>query len=218
MNSPYAAWAARSRLAKRFFSGKFEARLNPAKDRQRTFVFMALVLMAVCNRMDGKQDTRPVVNVYVQINTSVPVVTLAGAQGIASEIFGTAGVRIHWKLGEPKGAESNQPILIEILSDVPERFHADALAYAQSFGGVHIQVFYERLESRSSARETSILLAHVLVHEITHLLEGTNHHSKQGVMKARWTLDDLARMSWEPLPFDPEDIRLIHRGLAIRGT
>jgi hypothetical protein len=130
----------------------------------------------------------------------------------------TAGVRIHWKLGEPKGAESNQPILIEILSDVPERFHADALAYAQSFGGVHIQVFYERLESRSSARETSILLAHVLVHEITHLLEGTNHHSKQGVMKARWTLDDLARMSWEPLPFDPEDIRLIHRGLAIRGT
>jgi hypothetical protein len=216
MNWPYAGRAALSRFAKRFCSSIFEARLNGAKHDQRTFVFMALVLMAVSNRMDGKQDTRPVVNVYVQINTSVPVVTLAGAQGIASEIFATAGVRIHWTLGEPKTDESNQPILIEILSDVPERFHPGALAYANSFEGVHIQIFYDRLENGESGSGPTMLLAHVLVHEITHLLEGTNHHSEHGVMKARWSSYDLARMVYESLPFDPEDVRLIRRGLATR--
>jgi hypothetical protein len=132
-------------------------------------------------------------------------------------MFGIAGVRIHWRLGQPKGDESHQPILIEILSNVPERFHPGALAYAQSFEGVHIQVFYERLESHSSATGTMMLLAHVLVHEITHLLEGTNHHSADGVMKAHWTSDDLARIAYGPLPFDPEDVRLIRRGLTTRG-
>ena len=40
-----------------------------------------------------------------------------------------------------------------------------------------------------------MLLAHVLVHEITHVLEGVDRHTGQGVMKARWTEDDLALMA-----------------------
>jgi hypothetical protein len=58
------------------------------------------------------------------------------------------------------------------------------------------------------------LLAHVLVHEITHILEGIPHHSQDGVMKAHWTPQDIVRMASRPLPFDPQDVALIQYGLA----
>jgi len=30
------------------------------------------------------------------------------------------------------------------------------------------------------------LLAHVIVHEITHLIKGTDEHSESGILKQRW--------------------------------
>jgi len=40
-------------------------------------------------------------------------------------------------------------------------------------------------------RATTMLLAHVLVHEIADILEGVDQDSEEGVMKAHWTADDL---------------------------
>jgi hypothetical protein len=60
------------------------------------------------------------------------------------------------------------------------------------------------------------LLAHVLAHEITHVLERTDRHSADGVMKAHWNLLDFTKMVWRPLPFAVEDVELIHRGIASR--
>jgi len=40
-----------------------------------------------------------------------------------------------------------------------------------------------------------------MVHEITHILEGMNHHSASGVMKAAWASHDYFLMSGGPLPF-----------------
>jgi hypothetical protein len=56
------------------------------------------------------------------------------------------------------------------------------------------------------------VLAHVLAHEITHVLQGAARHSESGITKARWTLDDLAEMRVLPLRFTVEDVELIHRG------
>ena len=65
------------------------------------------------------------------------------------------------------------------------------------------------------------MLAHVLAHEITHILQGIKRHSKTGVMKAKWSYEDIRKMTWKPLPFAEEDIRLIHLGMeawAIRSA
>jgi len=56
----------------------------------------------------------------------------------------------------------------------------------------------------------------VLVHEITHILQGVDRHSAQGVMKAQWDDNDYSAMAWKPLPFSPIDVELINRGLATR--
>jgi hypothetical protein len=71
---------------------------------------------------------------------------------------------------------------------------------------------------RSEVVPKSVLLAHVLVHEITHILQGTEQHSGSGIMKAVWTHQDHLQMLTGALPFTPQDVEMIHRGLAARAS
>jgi hypothetical protein len=57
----------------------------------------------------------------------------------------------------------------------------------------------------------------VLVHEIGHILQGTDQHSANGVMKRRWDLSDYRLMARHPLPFTEFDIQLIRLGLNARA-
>ena len=60
------------------------------------------------------------------------------------------------------------------------------------------------------------LLGYVLVHEITHILQGSNRHADRGVMKEQWNANDLDRMRFHKLPFTDADVLLIERGLSAR--
>ena len=62
--------------------------------------------------------------------------------------------------------------------------------------GSHITVFIDRIEQM---RAPSNVLAHVMVHEITHLLQGIGRHSATGVMKGVWTAGDFGGMRLRPL-------------------
>lgn len=139
------------------------------------------------------------------------------ARGVAYQMFAAAGVRIHWRTGQPKLHEPGRPILIDITPNTPETFYRGALAYARVFEGDYIRVFYDRVENPDRPHAAAMLLAHVMVHELTHILEGVDHHSEEGVMKAQWTADDLVRMAYKQLRFGPEDVRLMRIGLAYRG-
>jgi len=82
----------------------------------------------------------------------------------------------------------------------------------------HIVIFYDRVQQAAHPDLIPCLLAHVLVHEITHILQGFSRHSDQGVMKASWDGSDYSAMAWKPLAFAREDIDLIHLGLAARAA
>ena len=58
------------------------------------------------------------------------------------------------------------------------------------------------------------LLAHVLAHEISHILQGTNRHADSGVMKTGWSNVDYEAMARAPLAFTPFDIEEMQDGLA----
>ena len=87
------------------------------------------------------------------------------------------------------------------------------VVYAQSYEAVHIQVFYDRIKYKPAPAE---LLAHVMVHEITHILQGISRHSDNGIMKANWSGEEFQRMRYKPLSFTEEDVVLTHRGLEAR--
>jgi hypothetical protein len=91
---------------------------------------------------------------------------------------------------------------------------AMALPYGDS--NVRIVIFYDRVQSvlRSVCVAPTAVFGHVLAHELGHVLEGVDRHSKTGVMKARWSKSDFDQMGKGPLEFAPEDVELILRGLA----
>jgi hypothetical protein len=136
------------------------------------------------------------------------------AQALAGKMFAKIGISLDWGKGEPAGSagdSSQPPIFIELVRGTPENRMPGALAYALPYEGAHITVFFDRIEKRPNP---SMVLAHVMVHEITHLLQGVSRHSDAGVMKARWTEMDFGAMRMRPLPFAQDDVALIYSGMA----
>jgi hypothetical protein len=138
---------------------------------------------------------------------------MSQAKGIASKMFATAGIMIVWR-GIDKCPGDGLKITLVNFS-VPAD-HPNSYAYAMPFDGTHIVLFWDRIKGYQEERGLTYLLAHVLVHEITHILQGVPHHSETGVMKATFRKEDVGRMQIHPLPFTAEDLNLIHMGLQIR--
>jgi len=166
-------------------------------------------------------DSRPAdVTAYVSgdnLSTSVD----SGARATVTWVFARVGVRLAWKAGDPKpGAASGSPVTIRIrfTKGAPADASRNALAYALPFGeGVTITVMYDRIrEAAQESRREQAILAHVLAHEISHVLQGTNQHSETGLMKARWNGQDYDAMQQKPLEFTSFDVTLIQNGLNAR--
>jgi hypothetical protein len=139
---------------------------------------------------------------------------LEPAKAIASKMFASIGVTTRWHGGWhmcPAGA-----LQVWLDGDTPVKFFPGALAYARPYEGTQIHVFLDRVINEPNSEFRPILLAHVLAHEITHILEGVSSHSDTGLMKAHWGNRDFSEMAWRPLPFAAQDVELIHAGLAKR--
>jgi hypothetical protein len=136
-------------------------------------------------------------------------------RALASRMFAEIGVTIEWRRGFRDCPA--QGILISLSSNTPEKLKRGALAYALPFEGRHIRVFIDRIRQSHPAPRVPQVIGHVLVHEITHILEGYPRHSQTGVMKARWTAEDFSLMAMKPLVFEAHDIDEIHHGMVWRA-
>ncbi len=141
----------------------------------------------------------------------------AYAKTQASMRFATAGVKPRWLCSKECAEHPSQAIVMTFSLKTPGDLLPGALAYALPFEGSHVEIFHGRILKANDANPAPIL-AHVLVHEITHILQGTNRHSATGVMKASWDNTDYARMRTFPLPLEPTDMFLIQRGLDARAA
>jgi hypothetical protein len=176
---------------------------------------MLAMTVAAGITVQAGQGKRESLTVYVLDNAKVPIQVKFESEMLASKMFASIGVRIDWHIGEPSASSSSEAVVIELVPETPNTKKPGALAYAKPFEGVHIVVFWDRMEHGPIPTQ---LLANVMVHEITHIAEGICHHSETGVMKANWTEEDFKTMKTHPLMFAAEDVDLIHRGLAARGS
>ena len=139
------------------------------------------------------------------------------AQNMAAGLFVCLGIAIEWRdLYRRCEARQDQPILVQLSMHTDYREFPGALAYALPFEGRHIRVFYDRVLQADRGR-VSYVLAYTLVHEITHVLEGTNDHSDSGIMKRRWGAKNYAAMERQTLWFEERDVRLIQLRLQVRA-
>jgi hypothetical protein len=135
----------------------------------------------------------------------------------ASSLLLSAGVKLDWH-GEANFCE-RQPdaIVVKFSVSTPRTFHPSALAYAYPFEGVHIEVFYDRIAQANPGLLPS-LMAYVIVHEITHVLQRVDWHSPHGIMKAVWSTSDYTLMMRDQLRFTPVDVEMIRDGFAARAA
>ena len=168
----------------------------------------AIVSAALALMTTGGAAERSV-SVCIDLGVGLPDLQLA--RMLASKIFAKAGTGIQWRCsGGPE-----QPIAIAMSTNTPDEDYPGALAYAQPFGG-GIRVFYNRFHNYAPEMRAH-LLAYVLVHEITHVLQGITRHSESGVMKAHWDDRDFRKISSMGMALTPLDVLLIHHGMAARS-
>src|ERR1700676_4564385 len=133
------------------------------------------------------------------------------AQATASEMFAAIGGKLDWEC--PKSGQ--EMILISLNAGSPANRKPGELAHTSPKEGTHIVIFSDCVREVRPDK-FSVVLAHVMVHEVTHILQGICRHSTSGLMKARWDDYDFLQMAWTPLPFTKHDIDLIQRGLDAR--
>jgi hypothetical protein len=140
------------------------------------------------------------------------------AKIIADQILLTADVNMNWrgKLAPCMG-ESAKAVQVDLSWNTPPNLLPGALGYAQPFGDAYVRVFCDRIHQNVAPEREPYLLGHVLAHEITHVLQGTNFHAPSGVMKAVWNFVECRRMTLQPLAFTGTDILLIRQGLENRA-
>jgi hypothetical protein len=137
----------------------------------------------------------------------------SGALPLTSKMFASIGVRIDWR-DEHRCPVGVGAIVVSLSYNRNDEVTSD-LGFAQPYEGTHVVVFPNRVRLLDPYQRQCVL-AHVLVHEITHVLEGICRHSATGIMKARWGQRDYLEMSCKPLPFAQDDVDLIYAGLRAR--
>lgn len=170
------------------------------------------------------------VRVYLENQQIANPHILFRAEAMATGMFAGIGVQVRWELGSPRPARGDKKagiapnpgldIVLSLVSDEGGNTHQGALGYALPYAqsGVRVTLYYDRMLGPVVGNEgaATALLAHVLAHEITHVLQGVVRHSEEGLMKAQWTPADRAQMKQKPLPFTAYDVELIQRAMASR--
>jgi hypothetical protein len=154
--------------------------------------------------------------VLVCVDHSLDDPGIGNAEVLASQMFISAGVKLDWRDRPSPCRGLDNAIEIDLVNSAPKNASPTARASANVSDDIHITVFLDRIPTDGHGLHT-MALAHVLVHEITHIIQGVPRHSETGVMKARWTLGDYDEMRHRPLAFAPEDLELIRLGLAARA-
>ncbi len=165
--------------------------------------------------------------VYNDSNASAP--TVLKAEQIATRIFRDAGVDLAWVdarqsgkaacAGVPTGNRSSLMLRI-VSSPLTLADTAFGAAFLSEDGwGRYADVFYAPLQKLSAGGkvDASTLLAHVMAHEIGHLLLGSNAHAHLGLMRAHWESGDLRRAAMGGLLFTGDESQRM-RARLLAGT
>ena len=189
----------------------------------------------------GAEDPRLVAEINNQAGFDKAVT--AGAKEIVSGIFSELGVQIGWQnradSGSPgagSGTPAAQPdLLINLVSVRPTviggRGDEAGLAAVPGDGqpGVRIWIFRPPLEkiiddtqylvpSRDRILLGKVLLAHVMAHEMGHLLLGSTAHSGSGIMTIGWHLSKIQLACTGRLRFLPRQSEGIRAAARARNA
>ncbi len=164
----------------------------------------------------GNKEQGPKRVLSVCLEPDSDAAMIVRAEATAAQILRQADIRLQWRY-DRRCSEARDAIVISLSRNTPESQLPGALAYAREFEGTHIVLFYDRVIKTVIPPTVPYLLGHVLAHEIVHILQRLDHHSSEGVMKARWSGKDYAGMQLG-LKLTQQDLDLIEDGMQYRAA
>ena len=180
----------------------------------------------------------PTINVRIYNYADVVDGVLAKALSESERIFRRAGIETHW-LGcavpgrevETKPSCKAKPGATDIqVRILPRKMAQGLMKHHSEFGlaftaagdgfGSNASIFYQRVEELSERRHTSksLLLGHLIAHEIGHLLLGSNSHSRSGIMHVPWNRAQVERASLGTLLFTKQEAKRMGNQVSRRLT
>jgi len=201
---------------------------------RRSFVLlMMLVSAAVSSVAASPREEMDAVSIRIYDYSQVDGRQLQRAEQRVSAIYEQIGVHINWraavKPSDIEGGHGQWPhdapanvTLVVLAPAMVERLgvHDDVAGYApitRERGGRVAYVFGER--TRAIAAEAMVdeseVLAGVIVHELAHLLMPERSHSRDGVMRPRWSPAEFRTLDRER--FSTPEADLIRKTIKSMG-
>jgi hypothetical protein len=118
---------------------------------------MAMVAMAGLAGLAQAGDAKQTVTVYTT-NEHVAMMAAGFAKNQGAKMFATAGVQIEWR-SAGKAPLTADAIVVDFLAQGPATRCAGALACASVYEGVHIHIFFDRLQHSVPTGAVPSLLA-----------------------------------------------------------
>ncbi|HJT86592.1 MAG TPA: hypothetical protein VJ732_02025 [Bryobacteraceae bacterium] len=134
---------------------------------------------------------------------------------VAAKLFHRIGIAIEWRARNRSCPADRDPLLLRISTHTPADYWPGTYALSFPYEGIHLQIFYDRMQAVAQGSMLIALAGHAMAHEIAHVLEGAHMHST-GIMKRRFDSRDIQHMALDPLSFSPRDIILLHDGVQSR--
>jgi hypothetical protein len=169
-----------------------------------------LACMAHATAYGSETRQKPAVCLQVDVPDQHLISRLA--QGLATRIFADIGIPLDWRRCGPASESSQRLIVVQLVAGKNEGLTSGVLGYAVPYRR-HVIISFDRIEGMQDAWT---VLGHVMVHEITHVIQGVSRHSDTGLMKPHWSGDDLLKMRHKALSFTQEDLILLYSALAMR--
>jgi hypothetical protein len=178
-----------------------------------------------------KADKPQAITVAIHDQAGVPRETLQETERVATGIFDQAGIRVEWldctvARGpvEQRCRRAAYPQLLH-LTVLSKSRGLNASTIGVSFlspagEGDYADIFLEPATEVPGAekRDLGLLLGHAAAHELGHLLLGTNSHSVQGLMRARWENSELLQVRGGKLFFSESEAERMQKKIAARAV
>ena len=175
--------------------------------------------LALCAGLIDRQTAsgQPVIHVLIVDQAEVPPATRQRAQDVATRVFDLSGIAVVWVDGgtcpgrcltvrivtEPVSAKSRDPHMLGVAPSMPDA------------RGINLWIFYHRVRGYSAelGLEASLLLGHVMAHELGHLLLPYGAHSLAGLMRPAWDRAQVRAATEGLLTFTADQADLIRARL-----
>lgn len=193
---------------------------------QWALVLVGAFVSMSSNLLTAVEEPRATITVRVYETTGLPSALGESALAEAEAVLRTARVDVRWRMCTGDTVEHSaacsailepSELLLRMIRGSAPRPDSFALGKALvgrcAGGGVLATVYVNRVESLANAAGTdlAVLLGRVTAHELGHLLMQGHAHQRFGLMRPRWTLDEVQRDRAADWMFTAADVAAIRQ-------